>query len=233
MQRWSFILLILALSVPSFGDGRLVVVIDPGHGGENGGAPCFDHSSEKELTLPLSQMLEVELTQRGYDVVMTRRRDKYLSLKERGATAIDVGGDIFISIHGNASRHHDQRGFETYVLSSRAIVHDAAVFRAGNKSFHNSMLSHFMASQTIQRSAHLANQVHANLRKMWGPSGDRGVRQESMHVLLGLPMPAILVEVGFVDHPIEGKLLKTKKKRQEIAMALADGVDSFFKKKTK
>ena len=74
-------------------------------------------------------------------------------------------------------------------------------------------------------AAELAARVQHNLRQRRGAEGDRGVRQDAHHVLLGATMPAILVEVGFIDHPVEGRQLQEPGVQKQLAAAIAEAIE--------
>lgn len=211
-----------------------LVVLDPGHGGTNAGAPAVrDGVFEKHLTLALAFELRDLLVARGVRVVLTRETDEYLTLRERAAIANKLRADAFVSIHANASPNHTQSGYETYILSpvaievdSRALRHDEGPARTDVDVELSLVLSDIERGAVMPLSASLAGAIQGQLREKRGDRGDRGVRQASMHVLLGATMPAVLVEVGFIDHPDEGEDILSDKSRTNIAEALADGIAS-------
>jgi len=96
------------------------VVIDAGHGGQNQGARGTGGLLEKDLVLDVTLRLAKRLEGRGIEVVLTRRDDRFVSLEERTSIANDARGDLFISIHANASRDQNARGIETYFVSLEA-----------------------------------------------------------------------------------------------------------------
>jgi N-acetylmuramoyl-L-alanine amidase len=211
------------------GTGPLVV-IDPGHGGTNSGAPGL-HGHEKEVTLAISRRLKSELEGRGIAAVLTRTDDRYLTLRQRSELANELGAELFVSIHANASLKPGQRGFETYVLSRRAVDVDARALRAdsgrprlGLDRETSRILDDIERGTAQPAAADLARSINRHLGKARGRRADRGVKQESMHVLLGATMPAVLVEVGFMDDPVEGRELFEPEVQARIASALADGI---------
>jgi N-acetylmuramoyl-L-alanine amidase len=86
------------------------------------------------------------------------------------------------------------------------------------------LLDDIERSTTQVLAADLATSIQNNMRDLRGKAGDRGVRQDSMHVLLGATMPAVLIEVGFIDHPIEGEELMKAKLRGNMADAIAEAI---------
>jgi N-acetylmuramoyl-L-alanine amidase len=214
------------------GERRPLVVLDPGHGGTNAGAPTVHPQVyEKELTLALALELAGRLRARGIDVVLTRERDLYLTLRQRVARANELGADLFLSLHANATEAHAAHGFETFILSPEALEVDSRALRRGDgrprvglDRATAALLDDVERGVALEGAAALAAAVQRGLRRVRGAEGDRGVRQAAMDVLMGATMPAVLVEVGFADHPIEGHELFDPTVRSDISAALADAV---------
>ncbi|HEY4177449.1 MAG TPA: N-acetylmuramoyl-L-alanine amidase [Kofleriaceae bacterium] len=216
-----------------------LVVIDPGHGGSNAGthAPARSNAvppiHEKELTLAIANQVADRLRADGITVEMTRTGDRTLTLRQRVARADELDADLFISIHANASPTRTQHGYETYVLTPRGVDVDARALRgdtrttrpAGVDAEMGALLDDVERASTQWESADLAARMQHALRDRRGKDGDRGVRQDAHHVLLGATMPAVLVEVGFLDHPIEGKELVDPVVQSQIADALAQAIE--------
>ena len=116
---WGFIVALFTAGASPAADAPLVVV-DPGHGGTNTGAPGVGGVYEKRATLAMGRCVAARLRARGVRVRLTRDDDRYLSLRQRGRIANELGADRFVSIHFNATEDHDQRGFETFILTPRA-----------------------------------------------------------------------------------------------------------------
>ena len=197
---------------------RGLIVLDPGHGGSNLGA-SGTHAQEKHFTLKLARVLSTQLTARGFRVVMTRESDTYVSLRMRTALANKLRPDAFVSLHANASSTRSQRGFETFVLSAQAAHIDVPAMRGLP-----SIASSIERDRSIRSAARLARRIQRQLRRA-GRKGNRGVKQAAMDVLMGARVPAVLVEVGFIDHPVEGKDLSSDATRFKIARALAEAID--------
>lgn len=214
--------------------GRKLVVLDPGHGGSNTGAKSVvDGVYEKHLTLLLAREVEERLAARGVAVRLVRELDEYVSLRERVERANRLDADLFVSIHCNASDARSQRGFETWVLTPRAADIDARALRGASPSARPGadpdtarMLDDVERGLAQTGAASLAAAIQAELAARRGRARDRGVRQSSMDVLLGARMPAALVEVGFIDHPIEGHELLEPEVQSAIADAIAAGIAS-------
>lgn len=216
----------VAAAAPARGDGRaLTVVIDPGHGGSNVGAPARGGASEKRVTLAVARLVRRELEKRGLAAVLTRTGDEYLTLGERVRRANASDADLFVSIHANASIDHARRGVETYVVAREIQDVQAAHTAQAAPDLAHAMLERARARTTAAESARLARAVQKRLGEARG--GDRGVRQAPYDVLDGVRVPAVLVEVGFVDHPEEGPELLEGAVQRTIAGAIADGIAEF------
>lgn len=209
-----------------------LVVLDPGHGGSNDGAAgAVPGVLEKHITLALAAKVERRLVARGVAVELTRRDDVYLTLRQRVAAANRLGAALFVSIHANATPQHAQRGYETFVLSPRGVDVDARALRVEDGASRPGVapaiaqvLDDVERGAVQDQAADLAARMQRELRAVRGRDGDRGVRQESHHVLLGATMPAVLVEVGFIDHPLEGRELTTRHVQDELADAIANAI---------
>lgn len=209
------------------------VVLDPGHGGSNSGAKGATGLYEKQLTLALADQVAARLRAQGIDVALTRAHDESKTLRQRVMFANAQRADLFVSIHANASPTRTQRGYETWVLSARGLDVDARALRADAGAPRPGVAGDVaLVLDDVERgaaqwaAADLAGRVQTGLRAVRGgdkPS-DRGVRQEAHHVLLGATMPAILVEVGFIDHPIEGKELADPAVQAQIVDALVRAI---------
>jgi len=207
------------------------VVLDPGHGGSNLGAQGVVR--EKALTLTLANLVAAHLREHGVTVLLTRTDDRTLTLRQRIEVANRLPADVFVSIHANASPTRTQRGYETYVLSARgvdvdgrALRSDATTPRPGIDPDIALVLDDVERGAAQWESAELAARMQHALRDRRGSEGDRGVRQEAHHVLLGATMPAVLVEVGFIDHPLEGKQLAEPAVQSKIAEAIAEAIEA-------
>lgn len=203
------------------------VVIDAGHGGSNTGAPgLVPGAYEKRVTLAVARALADELRARGMDVTMTRTRDEYLTLRERVRRANAVEPDCFVSLHTNASGDRARRGVETWVLARDAAEVEARRAASQARDDVQALLTELARLDAHRTSTLLARDVQAELVGAVG-GADRGVRQAGYDVLAGVAAPAVLVEMGFLDHPIEGAALLEPAQQRRIAGAIASGVARF------
>ena len=212
---------------------RPIVVLDPGHGGSNPGAQgAVAGLREKQLTLEVATLVAARLREHNIDVELTRTDDRTLTLRQRVEVADQIPADLFVSIHANASPTRTQRGYETYVLTAkgvdvdgRALRSDTTTPRPGVDADVALVLDDVERGAAQWEAAELAVRMQHALRDRRGPEGDRGVRQDAHHVLLGATMPAVLVEVGFIDHPIEGKQLADPAIQAQLAAAIAESIE--------
>lgn len=219
-----------------------VIVIDPGHGGDDTGAKGPTGLQEKDITLSIAMKLAGLLEERlDSRVLLTRTTDVFVPLEERTAFANANNADVFISIHVNAAESRDARGTETFFLSMDATDEDSrrlAAFEnsAGPAALTSSALAaggdlrdillDLANTRSHHESSRLAEVVHMSMLGKTGREG-RGVKQAPFTVLVGATMPAILVEVGFISNPSEERWLSSKKYQERAASAIADGIVSF------
>jgi N-acetylmuramoyl-L-alanine amidase len=207
-----------------------IVVLDPGHGGSNTGTRG-QGLNEKQVTLAIAKAVATRLRAQGITVEMTRTADRTLTLRQRVAIADKIPADLFISIHANASPTRTQRGFETFVLTPRGVDVDARALRSDTMTTRTNvdpdiahMLDDVERGSSQWEAADLAARMQRALRERRGQDGDRGVRQDAQHVLLGATMPAVLVEVGFLDHPVEGKEIASPSVQGQLADAITAAI---------
>ncbi|OGR28465.1 MAG: N-acetylmuramoyl-L-alanine amidase [Desulfobacterales bacterium RIFOXYA12_FULL_46_15] len=223
-----------------FALGVRKIIIDPGHGGSDPGAPGFHKDVwEKDLVLKMAQKLSVILRERlKCTVLLTRNEDKRLTLEERTAIANTKRADLFISLHCNAAKNKDLKGIETYFLNlatdSQAIAVAARENATSEKNISDLdyILSDLMKNAKIEESTRLANIVHKNLIKgmkaKYSDINDLGVKQAPFYVLLGARMPSILVETSFISNKTEGKRLMEESYQKAVCESIADGIEKYI-----
>ena len=219
-----------------------VVVIDPGHGGEDRGASGAGGLEEKRLVLDVSQRLARRLRASGLRVMTTRNEDVFVPLEVRTSMANDARSDLFISIHANSARGDAPRGFETFFASLEGSDDEARqVAERENGAFRRSQVSHesldplvgvlgdMMVSEHMAESSEFSKLVQGELASIPGTSR-RGVKQAPFVVLMGVQMPASLVEIGFLSNHEDEQLLGSAGHREAIAQAVAQAVILFGKR---
>ncbi len=217
------------------------IVIDPGHGGKDFGAPGYTKGvHEKEIVLQmakrLAKMVQKEL---GCQVFLTRNDDRYLTLEERTAIANTKEADLFISLHTNAHKNSGAYGIETYFLNLATddeAIRVAAMENATSRkniSDLQTILTDLMQNTKINESARLASfiqgSMNENLRKRYDMINNKGVKQAPFYVLIGAQMPAVLVETGFISNPRECKRLLSSEYQDHICKAIIKGIRNYIK----
>lgn len=224
--------------------GPPIIVIDPGHGGEEVGARGPGGALEKDVTLAIARKLRAYITNTlGYRVFLTRNGDQEVSLDERAAIANNYKADLFISIHANASRSHGAKGSEVYFLSDQASDEesrrvalaegDVAPGKLGAVGSDIALILWDMAqAEHLEESSALASRIQDALAAVTGSEG-RGVKQAPFRVLVGANMPAVLVEVAFISNAEEEKLLVSDGYQRRVAQALMRGIAEFEKEQAR
>lgn len=216
-----------------------IIVIDPGHGGKEKGAVGPTGIEEKDICLAIAKELEKLINESGLRAILTRSSDRNISLEERTAIANRYQADLFISIHANASPRPSTKGIETYFLSLEASDDEARMVAAlENKAFGfegkaieelgdlEFILWDMAQTEYLEESSQLAELIQVYLVQFLN-SEDRGVKQAPFYVLMGVAMPAVLVEVGFISNPLEGERLSSGYIQEKTARALLKGILSF------
>lgn len=200
------------------GERAMVVVLDPGHGGQDSGAICGT-VLEKDLTLDVALRAELILRAAGFTTVMTRTSDRYLSLAERAALANDEEDSLFVSIHFNDGERATASGVETYYATRQTARHpgilswlpflerpDGAALSARSES-----LARFIQAALVERTQAV----------------NRGIKTEQFYVIANVRHPAALLEAGFITNKSDATKLATTEYRQEIASAISDGIHRY------
>ena len=213
------------------------VVIDPGHGGRDPGAIGHKGIREKDVNLRLALILAKRLEGRGFRVILTRKNDRTLDLEERTALAEAAAGDVFVSLHANASSKRATRGIEIYYLDVADQRHNRGVAARENgisRSEVDSLqrtLAHFRVSEASAHSELLADVVHDSVVKEVKRESkdlpDLGVKTGPFYVLFLSSMPSILVESGFLTNKSDARLLRDRDFLGALADGIADGLVTY------
>lgn len=216
---------------PPGSEPPFVVALDPGHGGTNLGAPgqCLG-LYEKRVTLEIARRVRRRLSgERGLKVVLCRDSDVLVPVRARVRCANESGARLFLSLHANASQEATrgaQRGFEIYVAPATDVAKDVAaeVIKAPRAA--DAAWAAHRRRTTAAEALAAARRLEWQLADVLGAEHDRGIKQTGafLDVLQGLTMPAVLVEVGFLDHEEEGAQLATEEGWERVAGALAKAI---------
>ena len=207
------------------------IVIDAGHGGIDPGAIGF-FSKEKDINLAVAKELGrlIEQNNPGTKVVYTRKTDVFVELHERAQIANRAKADLFISIHTNSTaagpKGTTTSGTETYTLGMHRAAENLEVAKRENtvitlesnfeqkyegfdpKSSESYIIFELMQDQNMASSVSFAKEIQKQFRTTGGRI-DRGVHQAGLLVLARTSMPAVLVELGYINNAAEEKYLNT------------------------
>jgi N-acetylmuramoyl-L-alanine amidase len=204
---------------PVFGPNR-VIVIDPGHGGQNGGTTSvLGRHSEKEFTLDWARRIKPLLESNGWTVFLTRTNDVDIALSNRVAAADIHHADLFVSLHFN-SLAPDQRpvGLATFCLTPAGMP--STITRGYPDIIYQTFPNNYFDLPNVE----VAAQLHRALLRVTGLE-DRGVnRARFMGVLRGQQRAAVLIEAGFLSNPAEARKIESGDFRQKLAEAVAEAL---------
>lgn len=216
-----------------------VVVIDPGHGGEDSGAVGARGTKESVVALQIARKLAFKLKKEfGLQVHLTRTNNRTVSLNERNILANSLKADLFISIHANASSSKKQGGVQTFYLSN--ATHESARQLALRENRHRhqpsdtseKILDRMLQSANIDESRDLARLTHKSLvkslRKEYSDVVDLDVDSAIFQALAETNCPSILVETSFITHPREELKLRDSDYQWVVADGLADGIQKYI-----
>lgn len=229
-------------------DKKIVVVLDPGHGGKDPGTLGTGKNGvrEKDIVLEIATILGklIRVNLPNIEVVFTRKTDIFVDLQERANMANHVHADLFISLHCNAAESPSAYGTTTYILGLHKSEENLAVakrenavmmlevdYRTKYKGFDPNSVEDIIA-MTLQQSEHLESSItfsdivqrkfeHYNRK-------NRGVRQAGFWVLHQTAMPGALIELGFMSNNKEEKFLASQKGKLQIANALLDALKEYL-----
>ena len=197
------------------GQAYPVVVVDPGHGGQDSGAMCGD-VLEKDLTLDVAQRLDRQLQAKGIATIMTRVGDSYISLAERTALTNRVPDCLFVSIHFNEGNKAVSTGVETYYADHQITPGAPMVPWLPFLQRASSTAPNF-ASQSLAGLIQEALVAHTQ-------AADRGTKPGQFFVIANVRHPAVLIEGGFLTNKDEGAKLGSVDYREQLAAAICDGI---------
>jgi len=223
------------------------IVIDPGHGGKDGGAVGPGGTKEKDIVLKIAKELKKIIDERKeIKAVLTRDRDVFIPLKERSEIAYKANGKLFISIHANAHPNKSISGMEVYFLSAAktesaqrvADLENASIkFEDNPEYYYNNAdiltkIRWDMASNVyLKESQNICTLLLDNATSATKLSS-RGIKQAGFYVMLGTQaiMPSVLFEIGYISNPNEEKILRRVSYQKRLAEAMYDAIIEFKKR---
>lgn len=225
-------------------NAKLLVLIDPGHGGEDPGA-VGRRVHEKTIVLQIARKIQQRLNrQPGLRAELTRRGDYYISLRGRLTQARRLSADLFISIHADAFTDPAARGASVYALSRRGASSETAKWLADKENAADliggvqlankeddvaEVLLSMSMDKTVDDSVQFGREVLAELKKIGRVHSPR-VEQAGFVVLKSPDIPSILIETAYITNPAEEKLLRSEKHQRRIAAAVVKGIQRYIQK---
>lgn len=245
ITKKALLFLIVILTIDSYGQTKdFKVTLDAGHGGYDNGASYY---GRKEKNIALAVALKVGKILESYpnvDVIYTRKKDEFITLKERAKIANRANANLFVSIHCNANKKSTVNGSETYVMGMSRTNMNFEVSKAENsviflednykkayKGFDPNNPETLIGLKMVQEnnltsSIDLAYKIQHNFSNR-SDIKSRGVKQEPLWVLDASVMPGVLIETGFISNPTEGKTLNSEDGQNDISRAIADAIISY------
>jgi N-acetylmuramoyl-L-alanine amidase len=192
-----------------------VVVLDPGHGGQDSGAMCGG-VMEKDLALDVARRIDRLLGSEGIATLMTRLGDSYVSLAGRAAFGNRVGDSIFVSIHFNEDNKPVATGVETYYAAHQVT---AGSVLASWLPFLSRPPSNSPKPESQSLAGFIQEALVARTRSV-----DRGTQAKQFFVIANVLSPAVLIEGGFLTNKDDVSKLASEDYRNQLAAGVADGI---------
>lgn len=183
----------------------ILIVLDPGHGGDDEGC-SRENVLEKDINLRIALAVETRLKEKGFKVMLTRDRDRQVTLEERVETANNADADVYVSIHQNSCEEQSSK------------IRGIEVWYNGQKG--------------EDGSNRLARMLHNNLMECTDAGEREIIEDSSLYVLRATHMPACLVETGFLSNREDRALLTDEEYQGRVADALTTAIELYFFPKT-
>ncbi len=212
------------------------IILDAGHGGKDPGTIGLSGVYEKNIVLPITIKTKEFLSKDYYDlkIILTRDKDEFIELRNRGKIANSNGGDLFVSIHCNArkSEEFDKNGFEIYIMDLARLNDATNITYAENKylGFEKNdtivykqqveyLITSIAQNSFLKNSERIANILQMTLG-LETKLESRGIYQAGFFVLVGASMPTMLIECGYLSNKNDEVYLSSQKGQSEIAKAI-------------
>jgi N-acetylmuramoyl-L-alanine amidase len=227
---------------PHAEEDRIVIALDPGHGGIDPGATGRDGMREKAITLATAEAVKQALEATGrYRVVMTRSDDSFVRLRERVSRARVAGAKLFISIHADVLSNASISGLSVYTLSETATDREAEGLAAKENKADviegvdltdsppevNTILIDLAQRETNTASFLFADRLVNEIRST-APVLVKPHREAGFAVLTAPDIPSVLIELGYLSNSEEEVRLESPVQRRRLAQAILRAVDQSF-----
>lgn len=222
------------------------IIIDAGHGGKDSGATGVRGTYEKDINLSFAKSLADFLKkEKGIRVVMTRERDEFVPLIKRTDIANAAHGDVFVSVHCNASLSAADSGFEAYFLSPDAtneaantvarLENSVVAFEThsnGNSAKLTALLASMAVYNFLNESSKCAALICRGVKNKSSLSSAQ-VREANFHVLRGAQMPGVLVELDYLTNAFSEVKLRSSRYRSSLVKGVAEGILTYNRRTLK
>ncbi len=227
--------------------GTKIVVIDPGHGGEDPGAMGPKKTREKDIVLKVGEKVVHLLNQnKGIQAFLTRKGDYFIPLDGRSKIAREYGADLFISLHTDGSFNPQARGASVYCLSLSGATDEAAKILADKENLSNVLggvtsrpitnrkddlepiLLDLTQNNTMRESFRFAETLLKDIKAV-NPLKYSSYRQASFIVLKAPDIPSVLVEMAYITNKEDERLLNRSEFQGKIAETLNTSIKKYFR----
>jgi N-acetylmuramoyl-L-alanine amidase len=223
-------------------DSRIVIALDPGHGGVDPGATGRDGVHEKAITLATAQAVKQALEEDGrYQVVLTREDDSFVRLRQRVALARQAGAQLFVSIHADVLANRSIAGLSVYTLSDTATDREAEALAAKENKADviagvdlsastpevSTILIDLAQRETNTLSDLLAERLVKEISGI-APELPKAHRSAGFAVLTAPDIPSVLIELGYLSNEQEAKRLESVEERKRLARAIGRAIDRYL-----
>ena len=219
------------LELMGLADDKKIIVLDPGHGGNDTGARGPDGVFEKEVTLTLARMIAKKLKP-AYQVIFTRNGDYQVDLTKRTSVANHKKADLFISIHTGGSSRHQPNNWTVYYPMIAKQVDRGYGQPTGDLDNLDERRQLWETVQTRHQadSKFFAICIKNKFKNISGIAGV-DVNEMRLRVLEGADMPAIIIEAGYLTNPKTERQLKNNSFLSDVAVHVRKGVEKYFNSK--
>lgn len=237
--------IVLNEAAPVLRHNKIIVLIDPGHGGKDPGAFGYHRTKEKDVVLQIARRLKRKIDGcPGMQAILTRDSDYFIDLRRRLDIARQHHPDIFVAIHADAFTNPNSHGASVFALSSRGATSEAARWLAAKENYSElggvnlqelddqngmvkSVLIDLSQTATIQSSLAMGQNVLKYLGLLT-PLHNNHVEQAGFLVLKSPDIPSILVETGFISNPQEERKLASAAYQEQLSQAIFMGIKQYF-----
>ena len=228
--------------------GTKIIVIDPGHGGEDPGAIGPQRTMEKEVVLKIGEKVaHLSNQSKEFKAFLTRKGDYFIPLEARTRMAREYGADLLISLHADASFNPRARGSSIYCLSLSGASDEAAKILAHKENMSNilggaslrpvslskdpnlnQILLDLLQNNSMKESLRFAEYFLEEIRAV-NPLKYPSYRQANFIVLKAPDIPSVLVETAFISNKEDERLLSKNEFQEGIAKAILSSVKRYFR----